>query len=61
MNIKVFEHLGAENLLYFSVNGSNIIAKISGESFVRSGENARVSFQMEKMHLFNKKTEQRIG
>lgn len=61
VNIKVFEHLGAENLLYFSVNESDIIAKISGEFFVRSGENVRVSFQMEKMHLFNKKTEQRIG
>lgn len=61
VTVRVCEHLGSENLVYFSLNGTNTIAKVSGESFVQAGEEVTVSLQIDKIHLFDKTSQQRIG
>ncbi|WP_099303864.1 ABC transporter ATP-binding protein [Bacillus sp. Marseille-P3800] len=61
VTVNVFEHLGAENLLYFSFNNCSVIAKTSGENFVKAGERVKMTLQMQKMHLFDIDTRQRIG
>ncbi|KQL56565.1 MULTISPECIES: ABC transporter ATP-binding protein [Bacillaceae] len=61
VKVKVFEHLGAENLLYFSFNKQSVISKTAGEHFSKAGETIAMTFQTEKMHLFDIETKQRIG
>ncbi|GAF22048.1 LOW QUALITY PROTEIN: multiple sugar ABC transporter, ATP-binding protein [Bacillus sp. JCM 19047] len=61
VKVNVFEHLGAENLLYFSFNEQSVISKTAGENFIKAGETIAMTFQMEKMHLFDIETKQRIG
>ncbi|GAF17478.1 glycerol-3-phosphate ABC transporter, ATP-binding protein UgpC [Bacillus sp. JCM 19046] len=61
IRVNVFEHLGAENLIYFTFNNHSVIAKVSGEQFIRPGEQVKMTLQMQKMHLFNLETNQRIG
>lgn len=61
VTVRVCEHLGSENLIYFSLNGTNTIAKVSGESFVQAGEEVTVSLQIDKIHLFDKTSQLRIG
>ncbi len=58
--VKVLEHLGGENLIYFQLEDKLAIAKWSGESFVSAGEEVAIAFNLDRMHLFDKKTEERI-
>ncbi|AST92913.1 ABC transporter ATP-binding protein [Sutcliffiella cohnii] len=60
MKVKAIEHLGGENLVYFHVGERIITAKVSGESFIRAGEEKSFVFNLEKMHLFDPVTEKRI-
>ncbi len=55
--IKVYELLGAEVYLYFDVNETQMTARIGSSTPLRSGDNARFSFDMDKAHFFDKETE----
>ncbi|WP_404431281.1 ABC transporter ATP-binding protein [Sutcliffiella horikoshii] len=60
IKVKAMEHLGGENLVYFSIGDRMITAKVHGESFVRPGEAKNYVFNLDKMHLFDPATEKRI-
>ncbi|WP_139488650.1 ABC transporter ATP-binding protein [Brevibacillus dissolubilis] len=60
VQVEVVEHLGAENLVYFRVGERMITAKVAGESSITTGDTPTFVFNMDKMHLFDKTTEQRI-
>lgn len=58
--IEVVEHLGGENLVYFRIGDRMITAKVNGESILAANTEHRFVFNLNKMHLFDKETEQRI-
>lgn len=58
--IEVVEHLGGENLVYFRVGQRMVTAKVNGESVLSANTEHRFVFNLNRMHLFDKETEQRI-
>ncbi|MGD6830888.1 ABC transporter ATP-binding protein [Sutcliffiella halmapala] len=60
IKVKAIEHLGGENLVYFTMGDRMITAKVSGESFIRPLEEKTFVFNLDKMHLFDRETELRI-
>lgn len=61
IKVDFLEHLGAENLVYFRMNDRLITARLNGESTIQPGTETHFVFNLNKMHLFDKQTEQRIG
>jgi len=59
-NLKMIGPAGSESLLYLSVHGENIIAKISEGISYNEGDRIGIRFDESKLLLFDKKTEQRI-
>jgi len=59
-NIKVVEKLGSENLLYFDKWGNTITARVSSKSKIVYGDKAKIVFDMDKIHIFDKETEMAI-
>ncbi len=66
--VEVTELMGAEIYLYLSFEGiehaieegKNVIARVSARSLSRSGDNIKVSFDMSRVHIFDKDTEKCI-
>ena len=66
--VEVTELMGAEIYLYLSFEGiehaieegKNVIARVSARSLSRSGDNLKVSFEMSRVHIFDKDTEKCI-
>ena len=66
--VEVTELMGAEIYLYLSFDGiehaieegKNVIARVSARSLSRSGDNIKVSFDMSRVHIFDKDTEKCI-
>ncbi|MDE6182682.1 MAG: sugar ABC transporter ATP-binding protein, partial [Eubacteriales bacterium] len=56
----VREVLGAEVILYFKLNGKNFSVKLSQETKAYVGENIKLYFDTDKIHIFDKETEQNI-
>ena len=60
--VEVTELMGAEIYLYLSFEGiehaieegKNVIARVSARSLSRSGDNIKVSFDMSRVHIFDK-------
>lgn len=59
-NVKVVEKLGSENLVYFNKWGNTITARVSPESKIVYGDKAKLVFDMDKIHVFDKETEMAI-
>lgn len=59
-NIKVVEKLGSENLLYFDKDSNRITARVVPESKIGYGDRAKLIFNMDKIHIFDKETEMAI-
>lgn len=55
--IKFFELLGAEVYLYFDMEGTQMTARVSSSTKLKSGSDAKFTLDMEKIHLFDKETE----
>ena len=55
--IKVYELLGAEVYLYYDVNETQMTARVSSSTPLRSGDNANFLLNMEKAHFFDTETE----
>ena len=60
-NIKVYEMLGAEVFLYFSLDQYEITARVNPRTTARPGDTIKVAFDASKIHLFDKETEQVIS
>lgn len=58
--VKVVEHLGAEKLVYYNIGDEQVTARLSPESTPRSLEKVSVYYNMNKMHLFDPTTQERI-
>lgn len=54
------ENLGAEHLLYFQVDGQKICARIEGECPVEKYEKAELFLSLEKIKLFDIRTEENL-
>ena len=52
-----YELLGSEVLLYFTVAGANMIAKVSSDTTARYGDKISLGFDASKIHVFDKETE----
>jgi len=58
--VRVYELLGAEVYLYFSVDDFDITARVNPRTTARPGDTIKVAFDLSKLHIFDKETEQVI-
>jgi multiple sugar transport system ATP-binding protein len=59
-DVEVTELLGAETFLYVVVNGQNMTARVSPRSIAKAGDKIKIALDVNKIHLFDKETEQTI-
>ena len=52
-----YELLGAESLLYYTVGGTTMTAKVDSSSKARYGSKVKLALDPEKVHVFDKETE----
>ena len=58
--IKFYELLGAEVYLYFDLEDTSITARVDSRTTARPGDTIKFAFDVEKIHVFDKETEQII-
>ena len=58
--VKVYEMLGAEVYLYFDLAEYPITARVDSGTTARPGDKVKFAFDVEKIHIFDKETEQVI-
>ena len=58
--IRVYEMLGAEVYLYFDYEGTSMTARVNPRTTARTGDTVKFALDMEKVHVFDKETEQVI-
>ena len=58
--IKVYELLGAEVFLYFDLDEFAMTARVDPRTTARPGDVVKFAFDTEKIHVFDKETEQTI-
>ncbi len=59
--IEVYELLGAEVYLYFSVAGSSCTARVNPRTTTRTGDQAKFALDVSRIHVFDKETELTIA
>ncbi len=59
-NVEVTELMGAEIYLYVSVDGIPFTARVAPTSQAQPGDMIQIAIDVEKIHLFDKETEQTI-
>ena len=59
-SIKVYELLGAEVYLYFDLAEFPLTARVDSRTTARPGDAVKFAFDVEKIHVFDKETEQII-
>ena len=59
-DIKFYELLGAEVYLYFDLEGMQMTARTAASTSLKQGSKAQFSLDMNKIHVFDKETEQTI-
>ena len=52
-----YELLGSEVLLYYTINGTSMTAKVDSRTTARYGDKIKLFFDIEKIHVFDKETE----
>lgn len=58
--VKVYELLGAEVYLYFDLEQFPITARVDSRTNARPGDAIKFAFDIEKIHVFDKETEETI-
>ncbi|MBQ8970451.1 MAG: sn-glycerol-3-phosphate ABC transporter ATP-binding protein UgpC [Lachnospiraceae bacterium] len=58
--VRVYELLGAEVFLYFDLEEFAITARVDPRTTARPGDNIQFAFDTEKIHVFDKDTEETI-
>jgi len=59
-SVEVAEPLGAETLLHIVINGQSLTAKVDPTTTANAGDNIKVVFDLNKMHAFDKETQQAL-
>ena len=59
-NVTVTEAMGAETFLYLKIEGCDFIARVNPRTKAKHGDTITVAFELEKMHIFDKETEETI-
>lgn len=59
-NVDVTELMGAEIYLYLSITGIPITARVEPYSKAKPGDTIKVALDLQKIHIFDKETEQTI-
>ncbi|MBR3538401.1 MAG: sn-glycerol-3-phosphate ABC transporter ATP-binding protein UgpC [Eubacterium sp.] len=59
--INIYEMLGAEVYLYFSIDQFDITARVNARTTARPGDTVQFAFDLSKIHIFDKETEQVIA
>ncbi|MBQ8764850.1 MAG: TOBE domain-containing protein, partial [Clostridia bacterium] len=59
-SVEVTEMMGAETYLYLVIDGMNFVARVKADSTAKIDTTISVAIDPEKIHLFNKETEQVI-
>ncbi len=52
-----YELLGAEAMLYYTIAGANMSARVSADTTVRYGDTVKLALNPAKIHVFDKETE----
>ena len=60
-NVDVTELMGAEIYLYVNIAGQPITARVDPTSTSKVGDKIKVCFSLDKLHIFDKETEQVIA
>lgn len=55
--VEVTELMGAETYLYLSKEKNNLTVRINGSSNAKVGDNIKIAFDENKIHIFDKETE----
>lgn len=58
--VDVIEMLGSETYLYLIIDGKTLVARVDPRCEARQGDEIRVAFDVNKIHLFDKDTEKTI-
>ena len=58
--VRVYELLGAEVFLYFSVDDYDITARVDPRTTARPGDTVTIAMDLRKMHIFDKESDQII-
>lgn len=58
--VRVYEMLGAEVFLYFSLDQFEITVRVNPRTTARPGDTIKLALDLTKLHLFDKETEQVI-
>ena len=58
--ITIYEMLGAEVYLYFTIDQFDITARVNARTPARPGDTVQLAFDLSKIHIFDKETEQKI-
>ncbi len=58
--VRVYELLGAEVFLYFSIDQFDITARVNPRTQARPGDTIQIALDLAKIHIFDKETEQVI-
>lgn len=59
-NVEVAELMGAETMLYSSLDGQTFIARVDSRTDVQAGQSLPLAIDMNKAHFFDIDTEERI-
>ncbi len=60
IDVEVTELMGAETFLYMAMGELQVIARVDPHSTAKAGDTIKLAFDLEKVHVFNKETEQVI-
>lgn len=60
VSIKVYEMLGAEVFLYFTVDDFDMTVRVNPRTTARPGDTIKLAMDVSKIHVFDKETEQVI-
>jgi multiple sugar transport system ATP-binding protein len=61
VKVSVVEPLGSEVFAYLSADGHEFIARMDASANPRAGETIETVFDTEKLHVFDKETEQALS
>ena len=58
--VRVYELLGAEVFLYFTVDQFEVTARVNPRTTARPGDTIKIALDLSKVHVFDKETEKII-
>ena len=59
--INIYEMLGAEVYLYFTIDQFDITARVNARTTARPGDTVQFAFDLSKIHIFDKETEEIVA